>query len=529
MGRRLLVVEALAGLLALAGCKGGTSAVLAGDGGSQAPLAQADVARDPASAIPSGSLSAAAAANNAFAVDLYSRVVVNAGASNLLTSPLSASLALTMTYAGAAGATATQMAAALHVPQDAGASIFDGQNALGQALASRGQAAWREQTQNGLPDASPSDYELQVVNSVWGEKTYAWAAPFLTTLAKSYGTGVYLEDFIHEWDPARVAINDWVAEETDEKIQNLLPAGALDQTTRMVLVDALHLRFPWASPFDPNNMTTSTFTRADGSTVSSSFMNETATLPYVDDGQAQIVELPFVNTQVAVEIALPHPDANLAAYEAGLAVGSAPLAFPPSNARVTLSLPKVAFTSPTFSLVTALKAMGMVDAFDRAAADLTGMCPEPAGWRKPVRVGRSSENHGLDAGDRGRGRRGRRGDRERRPCHHHAAALGHDERQPTLSRGDRRLTDRSDLVSGAHRGPERRGQSLGIRRVFGGNVPRAAHQTSQRLSFGRTIGEPSLHEKAAANSGRFESGPRTRYFGGECGFVEARRRSASGR
>jgi hypothetical protein len=212
MGDRVLAAASLAGLLVLAsGCKTGAST---GDGGTALDIDQAAVARDPASAITPDALSAAVVANNGFAVALYAQVNDNAGSSNLLTSPLSASLALTMTYAGAAGDTATQMAVALQFQPGAGASIFDGQNALSQALASRGQAAFQQQLANNVPDASTSDYALQVVNSVWGEKTYPWATPFLTTLAKSYGTGVYLEDFIHQWDAGRVAINDWVSQET---------------------------------------------------------------------------------------------------------------------------------------------------------------------------------------------------------------------------------------------------------------------------------------------------------------------------
>ena len=155
----------------------GTSFVDSGssapDGASPVQVDQALSARIPVSAISPGSLDAAVAANNAFAVDLYERLDTDAGTTNLLTSPISASLALTMAYAGAQGPTATEMATALQFDPDAG-SIFDGQNALTQALASRGAAALavatQTATQGELPAPSASDYELQVVNSVWGEQ-----------------------------------------------------------------------------------------------------------------------------------------------------------------------------------------------------------------------------------------------------------------------------------------------------------------------------------------------------------------------
>jgi serpin B len=342
--------------------------------GGTLAIAQSSVQRIPSSAVAPAALTAAVTANNAFAVDLYSRVRSSAVSSNVITSPLSASFALTMAYAGAAGTTATQMATALHFGSGA-ASIFDGQNALSQALGTRATDALTRDTRNAAagssPAPSPADYQLEVVNSVWGERTYAWEQPFLDVMAKSYGTGIYLEDFITEWDPARLAINAWVSTATDDKINDLLPSGSLDAATRMVLVNAIHLKLPWETTFKTSATAPAPFTRPDASTVSASFMNATQTLPYADDGQAQVVGLPLSSGQLEVLIALPHGD--LATYEAGLVAGSAALNLPTESASVTLSLPKATFTSPTFSLSSALTAMGMVEPFDQSTADFTGL------------------------------------------------------------------------------------------------------------------------------------------------------------
>ena len=378
-----------------------------GDAGlPQVQLDQANVVRIAAASIPQGALLAAVTANNAFAVDLFSRLDADGGATNLLTSPISASLALTMTYAGAVGQTGTEMATALRFDTDGGASIFDGQNALTQALASRGPAALSvaQQSAQGRaqPPPSESDYDLRIINEVWGEQTYAWAAPFLATMAASYGTGVYLQDFIGHSDQARQTINTWVSAQTSGKIVDLLPLMSIDSTTRMVLVDALHLKLPWANPFEPLGTTTSTFTRADGTQVAASFMAEVQTLPYSDDGSAEIVALPLFNGQVSVVIALPHSGNTLAAYEASLGANAPAFRPPQSNALVSLSLPKVTFTSPTFSLRTALMAMGMKLAFGYGAADFTGLCPAPQGsdlFVKDVlqKAAMSMQESGLEA------------------------------------------------------------------------------------------------------------------------------------
>jgi serpin B len=381
--RHILTLATSSSLLVLLAACGGSGSSNPPGGptvtvdGQTVSIARASDDRVSYSSVSSSDLSGAVDANNAFAVDLYAQLRAKSASENLLTSPLSASLALTMTYAGAIGPTATQMATALHY--GASGSIFEGQNALSQALASRGTSALSADAkiakENGEAAPSPSDYQLQVVNSVWGEKTYTWNAPFLKILAQDYGTGVYLEDFVNEFDPARLLINSWVSDETADKINDLLPEGSLDKSTRMVLVNAVHLKLPWANPFDKGLTVPASFTTAATTKVSTPFMNQTGTLAYVDDGTAQIVGLPLSNDQLAVVIALPHGD--LATYEAGLSAGSAGIAMPTGTALVALSVPKVTFTSPTFSLATALQAMGMTQAFDPLTADFKGLCSQP--------------------------------------------------------------------------------------------------------------------------------------------------------
>jgi serpin B len=346
-------------------------------------MAQSTLARDPAGGVLGIALSAAVAANNAFAVDLYTRVRATTAGPNFVTSPLSASVALTMAYAGAKGDTASEMATGLHFDPSAG-SIFDGQNALTQALAQRAAAALARVTQDAksammagvtVAAPSPSDFVLDVVNSVWGQKSYPWETGFLDRMARSYGAGIFLEDFAGQPEVSRLAINGWVSAQTAAKIQDLLPPGSIDGSTRMVIVDAIHLKLPWATPFGPQATAAAPFTRADGTTVTATFMHEDTELGYAD-GPAQIVALPFAGYDLEVVLALPHGD--LAAYEAGLAAGTTPApSIPTSAAEVKLSLPRIDFKSSSLSFADALKAMGMHKAFDSAQADFSGLCSRP--------------------------------------------------------------------------------------------------------------------------------------------------------
>jgi len=371
----------IAGLLALTACSGGATEDKGGPEASEVTIAQSSVARVAASAVSSDDLNAAVAANNAFAVGLYAEVLKHEQSKNVLTSPISATLALTMTYAGAQGATKSEMASALHFDPQAGDAVFAGQNALSQALNARAAAALARRTQDAAQSgqAAPSaeDYRLSVVNSVWGEQSYTWEASFLDTLAAHYGTGVYKQDFQRAYEPARALINGWVSDHTNDKINDLLPKGALDDLTRMVLVNAIHLKLPWASNFMSAATAPGAFVRGDGSTVSADFMRRESDFAYVDDGRAQVLSLPLANNELQVVIALPHADVTLADYQATLATTSAALRVPSAVSRVVLSLPKAKFTSRSVSLVEALKAMGMKQAFDDGAANFDGLCAHP--------------------------------------------------------------------------------------------------------------------------------------------------------
>ncbi|HEY0468719.1 MAG TPA: serpin family protein [Polyangiaceae bacterium] len=370
-----------AALFAAAGCSGGTAADNGSADAHGVTIAQSSVARVAASEVSAAELNAAVAASNAFAVDLYAQVLKDKQGKNVLTSPISASLALTMTYAGAKGPTQAEMAAALHFDPQAGDAVFAGQNALSQALNARGESALANARQSAAQgqQAAPaeSDYQLQVVNSVWGEQTYTWETPFLATLAANYGTGVYQQNFRSAYEPARALINSWVSEHTNDKINDLLPQGSLDDLTRMVLVNAIHLKLPWQANFLAQATSAATFTRADASTISADFMHRQADLAYVDDGQAQVVALPLANRELQVVIALPHADVTLSNYEASLSATSAALRIPPSTAQVALALPKATFTSPSVSLADALKALGMTQAFDENSANFSGLCANP--------------------------------------------------------------------------------------------------------------------------------------------------------
>lgn len=338
-------------------------------------MARSEAPRDAPNA---GAVAAVVDGDSAFAFDMFAKARADAAGKNLVMSPLSISLALSMTYAGAEGATATEIAKVLHWDAS-GLDVHAGHNALSQALEGRAAEAFaygQNAAKGGGTAPSADNYRLHVVNSVWGDKTYGWEKPFLDTLAKSYGTGVALADFIHQFDAERLRINGWVSQETKSKINDLIPSGIVTKDTRLVLVNAMHLKLPWVSPFQKSATASGDFVRADGSKVTADFMRQEASFKYLDDAQAQLVSLPLGAGNLSLIVAMPK--GGLDAFEAGLTAASwKGLLDKRASAEVLLKLPKFDFTTDSILMGKLFASLGMTQAFDRDQANFLGMCKSP--------------------------------------------------------------------------------------------------------------------------------------------------------
>lgn len=297
---------------------------------------------------------------------------------NFAFSPTSISLALGMTYAGAQGSTASQMKSSMHVTSSSDV-YFRSLNWLDEQLASRADAALK-QAQNMYKssgaDPDPANFRLHVVNACWGDRTFTFEQPYLDTLATDFGSGVHLADFRTQPDTERLAINAWVSQETLNRINDLIPQGAIDTTTRTVLVNAIHLKLPWYDPFIETSTKPATFTKTDSSTVSVPFMNKGGQWAYAEDDTTQVVAIPLSGSSVNFVVFLPKATSSLAQFEDSLSQGYATtLVAGMGSHQVTLALPKFTFTTASVHLGSVLAALGMTDAFT-PSADFTGISKE---------------------------------------------------------------------------------------------------------------------------------------------------------
>lgn len=297
--------------------------------------------------------------NNAFAVDIYQALRSESG--NLILSPYSISLALAMTYAGARGETGSQMAGTLHFNQTRD-QLHPAFNALDLAL---------EETPTSL-DKDQEPLKLNIANAVWAEQTFPFLQEFLDTLAVNYGAGIHLADFIEQFEPARKEINYWVSDQTEDKINDLLPDGSLNSNTRMVLVNAIYFKADWLAPFDADSTGDGQFHLLDGSEVAVAMMHQGMYIPYMQGRGYQAIELGYAGETTAMDIIVPD-QGNFEAFDSSFIKGRFDeIITGVQPASVSLSLPKFEFDKGS-NLSETLKGMGMTNAFENNMADFSGM------------------------------------------------------------------------------------------------------------------------------------------------------------
>jgi len=347
--KRLLMVLVLVLLLPLMAC----------DQQAAAQLLMSDKPRDTSPNVSEADLALLVEGNTAFAFNLYQALKEKDG--NLFYSPHSISVALAMTYAGARGDTAEQMAATLQflLEQDRLHPAF---NWLDAELAKRGEGA---QGKDG------EGFRLNIVNAIWGQKDYSFLADFLDVLAVNYGAGLRILDFINETEKSRLTINEWVSDRTEDRIKDLIPQGAIDALTRLVLTNAIYFNAAWTYPFDEDVTANGPFYLLDGGQVTVPMMRLTESFGYTEGEGYQAVELLYDGDELSMVIMLPE-DGQFEVFEKGLQADKvSDIIGDLQPAQVALTMPKFEFDSE-FSLKDMLAEMGMPSAFSEAA-DFSGM------------------------------------------------------------------------------------------------------------------------------------------------------------
>lgn len=294
-----------------------------------------------------------AASINGFAFDLYGQVGKKEG--NIFCSPASISTALAMTYSGAHGETAKEMAHVLY---------FDRKSS--RLPVARLHEAFGKLTGLLNSGGSQGGYVLCMANRLWGQESYEFVPDFLKTTRELYGAELAELDF-RKTDAARHEINEWVEQQTQQKIKELIPSGVLRGDTRLVLTNAIYFLGGWEKEFPEKATEVQPFFVTPQQAVDVPLMTQTRKFGYLESDVAQVLELPYRGHEISMVILLPKARDGLAGLEGNLTADNAQKWIESLRPRkVELFLPKFKMTSQ-FALKEALSAMGMPTPFTEAA------------------------------------------------------------------------------------------------------------------------------------------------------------------
>jgi len=297
----------------------------------------------------------ATTAINAFTASLYAQLRKQEG--NLCLSPYSISTVLAMTSAGAQGDTKKQMVEVLKLGEKE-SETHKSFSELERALT-----------------AKTDFYQLAVANDLWVQKGQLLTADFTELLHSDYRATVRTANFETNLEASRQLINGYIAEQTGQKIPELLAANALNPQTRLILTNAVYFKGKWQLAFDKKDTQKLDFVKFDGSKIKVPTMYQKETFAHFEDADVQLLELPYKTADktpgLSMVILLPKKDDGLPQIEGKLA---SYLNFLNDNQReeIAVFLPKFKVEA-AFQLKDTLQILGMKDAFDQNKADFSAM------------------------------------------------------------------------------------------------------------------------------------------------------------
>ena len=316
-------------------------------------LAATQTSADQSTAPSPAAEAAVVKGNTAFAVGLYRQLRSQPG--NLFFSPESISIAFAMALAGARGQTATQMEGVLRLtlPPD------ELHPAMGKLLAQ-------------MNEKNPN-YQLSAADALWAQQNQNFLAGLSQAGRSQLRRRLPPGQFPAAPETARTTINQWIEKQTNNKIPNLVPPGAITPSTRLVLTNAIYFKGDWLDPFDERATADADFHLSSTQTVKAPMMHESSNFNFFDDTSFQALELPYKGNALSMVVLLPKDVAGLPALEQSLTPATLTgwLGNLRSAPKVIVSLPRFTMTQQ-FELSSALSAMGMQLAFT-GAADFSGM------------------------------------------------------------------------------------------------------------------------------------------------------------
>lgn len=280
---------------------------------------------------------------------------------NIFYSPTSIAVSLAMVFLGSRENTAQQIAKALkwysHEFEDVHLAL--------------------KSLQEAITESEHENLELKIANRIWGHEHLDETAEFVESALTFYNTLIAKVDFKKSYERAREEINEWVEQNTARKIKGFLPPGAVNQDTRLALINAIYFKGTWLHEFTQEKTHHARFhTGSDReNVVEVEMMSRTSKHSFFVDKEnnCKVIELPYSGDSVAMLVILPNEINGVSQLEQMINTEMmSQWIMSLENTTVKVSIPKF-ILSQHFELKEVLSKLGISDLFEPGVADLSGL------------------------------------------------------------------------------------------------------------------------------------------------------------
>ena len=283
-----------------------------------------------------------------FDTDLFKASFSASKNKNVVVSPFSVKMALSMAAQGANGKTLEEMNKVIGLDETS-----------------------NEYFRRLIEDAAKDgDITLNIANSVWLRQGLKFNQEYLDILNQYYMAQASTLDFGNP--SSKDTINRWVSEKTNGKIEEIV--DEIKPLDIAFLINAIYFNANWSTPFEEGYTSKKDFTLLDGSKVKADLMSKTAYLLYQENNEFQAVELPYgEDERYVMRVYLPKEDVKFEKF-----VNSIDKEILQqwgenfSSMKGVLELPKFK-TEYSSSMKDILISMGIKEAFNPNSADFSKM------------------------------------------------------------------------------------------------------------------------------------------------------------
>ena len=288
---------------------------------------------------------------NDFSFNFYQQIGLSE-AGNIFFSPYSIFTAFSMAYEGARGNTAIEMQNVLNILQNNSATL----GSFGRVY--------------NLLNQKQDGYTISTANAFWAHQDYSFLKEYLSLLENFYMAEANELDFAKNVEAAET-INNWIEEQTNDKIKDMIQPDMLSALTKLVLTNAIYFKGLWANPFDPDDTYETDFKLTSSETVDVDMMMDDSFYNYTETEDLQIIKLNYQGNDLSMVIVLPKENnitiaesamnyENLSKWRNGF-----------YEMEIDVLIPKFKIEKK-YSLKSILAEMGIIDAFT-GAANFSGM------------------------------------------------------------------------------------------------------------------------------------------------------------